>query len=324
MRRFALAAVAVMLVASAAHAQDIDDLDEGVVLETPFVTGIEPNVWEFNLQVGFLDLANSLVGADGIIVDLEGATEAIYGNMTLEGESSFHPQMRFNRTFGTHLALENTVGFAIGDYLQSVDRNSLEKWIEADDENNVLTEFELEKGSYFVWMHEHSLVWYPRGEGRLQPYLLAGAGTQTYFLDSRYVDGSSNAFAFSYGAGLRIIGDDLYSFKLEVRNYHTNISYKVAEIFETRQNLKGDGLIKFPVSRLVDGADLTEEQVRALVEQLDLDSETVITPGFDVNWLIEQAGELGYNSARLPAQYDGLEEESYTNLYVSFGFSAAF
>ncbi len=332
MRRFALVVAALgLLFAPAASAQDIDELDEDVVLEAPFEPGIEAGKWEFSLLFGYVDLSHTLMQADGIVVDVEGANEAIFGDMELAGESSFHPQLRINRNFGQHLALVNTVGFAIGDFQQSVS-NDQERWLDPLDAGNVLTDLELEKGSYFVWMHDHALTWYPRGQGRLQPYLVGGVGTQFYFVDSRYIDGMASGLTFSYGAGLRVVGDDLFSLQIEVRNYQTAIQYDVDPIFETRQNLDGNALIDFPVSRLVPGDTLTEEQVRAIADQLGLDVETTVTPEVDVDWLLptpdpnDDPGRLIYqNSAvRIPQLYPGFEEQSYSNLLISVGFTASF
>lgn len=327
MRRFPFAAVAACLwLAAPAVAQDIDDLDEGVVLEKPFVVGIEPGVWELTLQVGYLDLSNVLMRADGIVTDVEGAKDAIFSDMEISGEQSFHPQLRVTRTFGRHFALENSVGFAIGDFLQSASGVGT-KWTDPNGDN-VLTDLEREKGSYFLWMHDHGLAWYPRGEGRVQPYLVAGAGSQVYFLDSKYVEGSASGFAFSYGAGLRVVGDDLYSLRIEVRNYHTSVRFAPGSVFETRQDLRGESLIDFPVSRLVPGNQLTEAQVRAAAAQLGLDVETARSPETDVDWLQidPSTGRFRFDDPNvlIPQPYDEYDEESYSNLWISAGFTAAF
>ena len=133
------------VIAPGAVAQDIDDLDEGVVLETPFEPGIEPGVWELSMQVGYIDFSNKFMGAEGIIIDLEDPQQAIFADMELSGASSFHPQVRVGRTLGNHFVFENSIGFAIGDFEQNVS-GAQEKWTDQLGTNE-FTEIEREQGS---------------------------------------------------------------------------------------------------------------------------------------------------------------------------------
>lgn len=316
MRRFAsFWAVAALLLALPATAQDIDDLDdldEGVVLESPFEPGIEPNVWELSLNFGNVGYATTLVEADGIVVDVEDPVTALYADTALEGESSFNPQFRVGRTFGTHFALEASFGFAIGDFEQTA--SNFVSWSDPNDDNT-LTEVEREKGSYFVYTQELAGVYYPRGEGRVQPYLIGSIGQSYWELDSNYVDGITDNLAFSYGAGLRIVADDLYSFRVEVRQYRQNVQFELADTFFELPNLDADGLVDFPVSRLqtVAEANLSEPEILAILDSLDLDPE-------------EFRSDDGTfpQSLLLPRPYPELEEQTYTSLFISAGFTAAF
>jgi len=259
-----------------ALAQDIDDLgdlDEGVVLEEPFHRGVQPNTWGLAILFGYRNVANTLLQADGIIVDVEFPDEASFADMKLKGEQSFSPQVRLTRTIGEHFGIELGGGFALGDYEQSID-SPLRNWVDPDGENDV-TATETQKGSYWVWTGELSGVWYPRGRGVVQPYLIGGAGMENFDIDSDYIDGGTSSFVFSYGAGLKIVGDDLYSIRIEVRNYHTSLAHSVGQTFRRLPNLSADKLVDFPVSRLVDRDSLTPEEVAAIFEALDLDPASV-------------------------------------------------
>jgi hypothetical protein len=296
----------IMMAPAPSAAQEAAELDEGVAVETPFVVGVEPGVWELGLQVGYLNLNHRLFGATAIVVDVEDPSTAIFGDMEVSGESSFHPQLKINRTFGRHFAFESALGFTVGDYQQSVVEGSLELWIDPSDPGNELTDLERERGSYFMWMYEGSGVWYPLGEGRVQPFVTGGVGFQQYNIDSKYLGGASSSVAFSYGGGLRVIGDDLYSFRLEVRNYHTSIQFDVAQEFIEVPNLTADGLVRFPVSRLVNRSELSEEEYDRILAELELD-------------------QVGLQPARVPVRYaEQFAKEAFSNLWISIGFVAAF
>jgi len=308
--RAAVVATALWVTAVPAWAQDIDDLDEGVVMETPFEPGVESSVWEISVQIGYLNLDRILMEAPGVVVDVENPSDAIFASMELRGELSFSPQLKINRTFGNNFAVENAFGFAIGDFQQSVQDDQVAWTLAGAVSTNTLTEQEIEAGSYFMWFHEHSLVYYPRGEGRIQPYLGVGLGTQHYGVDSAYIEGNASSLAFSYGAGLRVIADDLYSFRLEVRNYHSSIQYDVADSFRPDQvNLTGDGIVGFPVAELRELAGLTpaeRDRAEALWNELELDPDQ-----FD--------GQIA-----VPFPVDEYEEQPYSSLWFSLGFVAAF
>ncbi len=313
MRRFApLWAVVALLCALPAAAQDIDDLDEGVVLEKPFELGIEPNSWEISLYFGNLNYDQVLLTTPGIILDVEDPQDILYGDSELSGETSFSPQMRVGRSFGRHLALEAAFGFSIGDFVQTA--TNFVTWRDPNSDND-LTDVESEKGSYFVYMHELAGVYYPRGKGRLQPYLIGSLGQNFWQLDSNYVDGIANSLVYSYGAGLRVVGDDLYSFRLEVRRYSTTIQHQVNDVFITAPSLDGRSLIDIPVSRLRSVADsgFTEEQILALLDALDLNPDDFVNAN----------GEFPPDLL-LPVPYEELQEESYDSIYLSAGFTAAF
>lgn len=300
-------ALPTLLLATAALAQDIndlDDLDEGVVLEEPFVPGIQPNTWGLSVHFGYLNVANTLLRAEGIVVDVEFPDEASFSDMTLDGQLSFSPQVRFTRTIGTHFGLEAGGGFALGDYQQNL-TGELTNWVDADGDNTV-TDTEIQKGSYWIWNTELSGVWYPRGRGVLQPYLIAGAGLDVYNIDSAYIEGGTNAFAFSYGAGLKLVGDEIYSIRIEVRNYHTTMNHSPADSFRELPNLSADRKVNYPVSRLVDQSELTQAEIDAILQQLDIDPSAIDA------------------QTPLPVPYGKYESETMSSLWISVGFEATF
>ena len=292
------------LPALAQDIDDLDDLDEGVVLEEPFVFGVQPNSWGMTFLFGYRNISNTLLEAQGIVVDVEFPDDVSFADMKLSGEQSFNPQVRLTRTFGRNFALELGGGFSIGDYKQTIE-GELTNWVDPEGDNDV-TETEIAKGSYWVWSGELSGVWYPRGKGVVQPYIIGGVGYDWFDIDTVYIDGATSSLAFSYGAGLKLVGDELYSIRLEIRNYHTGLAHSVGKTFRTLPNLSADALVDFPVSELVDRESLTQEEIDAIFEALDLDPN-----GLD---------ELTV----LPVPYSGYEEQTFSNLWFSLGFEATF
>jgi hypothetical protein len=303
-----LRALALICPASALAQAQPAPTDEGVVVEAPFVRGIEPNTWELGLQIGYLGLNHTLIESNEIVVDMEAPDELIFGSMELTGEFGFAPKFMLNRTFGSHLALENSVSFAFGDFEQSM-TGAQAKWREVGS-SNTLTENEIETGSFFALVQDHSLTYYPFGDGLLQPFVSGGIGSQWYELDSDYIaDGLTGAFSFSYGLGLRVVADDLYSFRLEVRNYHAQVEFEVADYWRVQQNEAGNALISVPVMRLVDFEDATVQEIEEIFQALDLP----LPAPLDATTL-----------PAVPVRVESFDPIDFTNLYFSLGFTAAF
>ena len=294
---------------------DLDDLDEGVVLEEVFEPGIEPNKWEISVLFGAKDLAQDLLEAPAIIVDIEEPGDFLVADMKLEGTQSFAPGLRMDRTFGRNFALEGAALFAVGDFEQSL-TGFQRKYTDPLSENE-LSEEEREKGSYFQWNTELSALWYPRGEGRIQPYLIGAVGYQFMELDSVYVDGISSAPVFSYGAGLRVVGDDLYSFRLEVRNFHSTLSFDAAREFATIVAPNGGGLFDIPIFQLVEEGEVElDENFQPVDPEL---RELFQSLGINAREFIESGATLPVFSRDV--SYD---DTTLSSLFVSVGFVAAF
>jgi len=325
----------------AANAQDfddLDDLDEGVVLEEVFEPGVEPSSWELSLTFGTMDVSQELLTVPGIVVDIEEPGEFITADMNLSGEQSFSPSVTIGRTFGRNFAIQGTALFAVGDYEQTLTGNQ-RKYVDPLSDNEV-TELETEKGSFWQWNSSLEALWYPRGEGRIQPYLIGGFGYQLLELDSIYVSGNVSAPVYSYGIGLRIVGDDLYSFRVEVRNYQATQTFEAANRFATIVAPNGGGIFDIPVFQERVNSDGT---VEVLIEKDRQDvSATVLDPelaavlqNLGVN-IVDYVPETLANSLAngetvttnivapsftTDVTYDDV---SYSQLHITVGFVASF
>ena len=87
---------------------DLESLDEDVVTEKPFEAGIDTDKWELSFQIGFMNLAQTLFRADQIVVKWNSKGK-IFGDMEVQGKSSFSPQLRLSRNWG-HLGWQQTIG----------------------------------------------------------------------------------------------------------------------------------------------------------------------------------------------------------------------
>lgn len=230
------------------------DGEETVVTEEEFVPALEHGVWEVGLQFGSMNLAQTLVQAKRILVDYEqDDTSALFADMTLEGQSSFAPALRLSYVWG-RLALDNSLGFALGDYQQVIQGPVIAPNIDTE---NVLSDNEIKKGSYFVWFHDSALSYYVLTRGRVLPFVSVGAGSQHFFLDSpSYVDGIANSLSFSFGGGVRIIGDQLFSVRIEAREFIQEVQFDARDAFlEDQPNPDtnapvGERLIDIPLTQL--------------------------------------------------------------------------
>ena len=225
---------------------DLDDLDEDVVTEQPFIPGIEVGHWEVTFMLGYLDLNQDLIKARQIIIDWNQG-DTIYADMKLTGQSSFSPQLRLGRNL-QWFTIELGLGLALGDYRQSVANLS---WRPVDSDEP-FTENDIEKGSYFVWYYDGNLTYNIKKTGRVIPYVTGGIGGQSYSLDSSYIYGLSTGMTYNAGIGFRVIGDELFQFRLEVRNYWSEIQFHSnANFRENQVNPEADDeLINIPTTAL--------------------------------------------------------------------------
>jgi hypothetical protein len=207
---------------------DLESLDEDVVTEKPFEAGIDTDKWELSFQIGFMDLAQTLFQADQIVVKWNSKGK-IFGDMEVTGKSSFSPQVRISRNWG-HLGWQGTVGLCLADFSQSVS-NTKERSISGNQGDVILLETDLETGSLALWYHDFSLVYNVKTKGRILPYVLGGVGAQYWFVDSAYINDTRPALTYSIGGGIRIVGDDLFSVTLEVRNYFSKVEHRSDSIF---------------------------------------------------------------------------------------------
>ncbi len=240
MRRTAFAEGCLLLVlfmaltAGICRAQDLDNLDDlesldqDVVTEKPFEAGIDTDKWELSFQIGFMNLAQTLFRADQIVVKWNSKGK-IFGDMEVKGQSAFSPQLRIARNWG-HLGWQQTFGLTLTDFAQSVS-NSKERSVSGNQGDVVLLETDLERGSLAMWYHDTALVYNVLTKGRVIPYLMGGVGGQYWYVDSSYINDTPPILAYNIGAGIRIVGDDLFSVTVEVRDYFSKVQHRSGAIF---------------------------------------------------------------------------------------------
>jgi len=228
---------------------DLEDLDQDVVTEKPFEPGITVDKWEVQLQIGFMSLTNTLFGADQIIVKWDAAGK-LFADMTIDGSSSFSPQIRFGRNWG-HIGWQSTLGMAMGNFTQRVS-NVTERSVSGRPGEVVLDETDPETGSLVMWYQDQALVYNILTKGRVIPYVLGGIGAQYWVIDSTYIFNSQAAFTYSFGGGIRIVGDELFSVVFEIRDYVATVQHRSDAVFLDSQIDPGDDtrLVNIPMTAL--------------------------------------------------------------------------
>jgi len=207
---------------------DLESLDEDVVTEKAFEAGIEVDKWELTIQLGFMQVPKPLYQADQILVKWNSKGK-LFGDMQIEGESSFSPQFRIGRNWG-HIGWQSTFGMTMGDFSQNI-TNIEERSLSGNPGDITLGENDPEIGSLVLWYHDQALIYNIRTRGHIIPYVMGGIGAQYWVIDSAYIKGADPAITYSFGGGIRIVADDLFSVVFEVRDYLSTVQHQSSAIF---------------------------------------------------------------------------------------------
>ncbi len=259
--RVALLSTALILLAGAAVAQVDDDKVfnlstsetaetkvDSVAAEVRYEPGIEPGKFELSLTLGFTGLTKTLLQHDQIIYK---ATSEFfyYGDVTLEGESAFTPFLHLGYNLNPYLAVEAQFGMAFSEYNSTIENaRAVNPEGGSPEEVTEIGEFDPEHRSVLgIYANLHALL-YPLnigndGKGRWHPYVTVGVGGAQYDMDSNYTDDAASAFNTSFGAGIRLIADDMISVRFEILQMIHDIEFAPAEYFDTRD----DGTVRVPV-----------------------------------------------------------------------------
>ncbi len=231
--------------------EDLESLDEEVVTEKVFQAGIDVDKWELTVQIGFMQVPKPIFRAEQILVKWNSKGK-LFADMQIDGNSSFSPQVRIGRNWG-HLGWQATLGMTMGDFRQNIDAASVvEHSFSGKPGEVVLEENDPEIGSLVTWYHEQALVYNILVRGHLIPYVLGGIGAQYWVIDSAYLKSSDPALTFSFGGGLRVVADDLFSVVFEVRDYMSKVQHNSSSTFLTDQVDPDDDtrLIDIPLTQL--------------------------------------------------------------------------
>jgi len=227
------------------------------------IPAYEPVIPERNLEVtltlGFWQLTEQLLAHDNIIYKYTDKN-TFFGDVSLQGQSAFHPQLRLNYNLMPWFALEPVMGFSVSEYVAQVSNPiSLSNQAFGEDDNipvsiEEIGEFDAENRSCITISTGMNAVFYPRdygnfGKGRWHPFVQGGMHHTWMILNSDYTDAASKMWDMSGGLGFRYIADDMISIRMEVMYHHMIVGFDPGTEFVVRN----DGTTFVPITQWVDG-----------------------------------------------------------------------
>lgn len=216
---------------------------------------------EFSMALGFIDLGTTLLSHEQIVYKY--TTEYTYwGDVDLNGQNAFAPQLRLGYSLTKWLAVESIGSISFSEYEASVTNRNRRKNEpgSAVEENPALGEYDAERRSLITLSFGGNAVFYPMGlireEGRglLQPYLTGGYSRLWYDMNSQYSDGMVSTNDYNIGGGLRIVGDDRVSIRFEVAYHMNTVEFDAPEYFQILD--EGTTLIPLEEHPIIDGVRL--------------------------------------------------------------------
>jgi hypothetical protein len=240
---------------------------EAIRAEEENIPTYEPVIPERNLELtltlGFWQLNKELLAAEGIIYKYTDKN-TFFGDVSLNGQSAFHPQLRLNYNMMPWFSLEPVIGFSVSEYQARIS-NAQQLSNQAFGEENVpedvdeIGEFDAENRSCITLSTGVNAIFYPSdygnfGTGRWHPYLQAGAHHTWVTLNSDYTDSAATTWDLSGGLGLRFIADDLISMRFEVMYHHMTVDFDPGEAFAVRD----EGHTHIPITQYIQGEGQVE------------------------------------------------------------------
>ncbi len=233
---------------------------EVIRAEEENVTTYEPVIPERNLELtltlGFWQINKELLGAEGIIYKYTDKN-TYFGDVSLIGQSAFHPQLRVNYNLLPWFSMEPVIGFSVSEYQARISNAiSLSNQAFGEGDDNVpvpvedVGEFDAENRSCITLSTGVNAVFYPQdygnfGTGRWHPFVQGGAHHTWMNLNSDYTDTPATMWDLSGGLGVRFIADDLVSIRFEVMYHHMTVDFEPGEAFAVRD----EGNTHIPITR---------------------------------------------------------------------------
>jgi hypothetical protein len=245
------------------------DTSQGVGNEDEDIKMYEPNMpkkkLETSLTLGYWNLATKLVDHSSIIYKYTDEY-TYYGDVELNGESAFNPQLRVNYQFSPWFAIEPFFDISVSEYTSSISNhrrviNSSENVeIENYDPNgpsgsfNELGEFDSERRSNITLGSGVNMMFYPYdygnfGKGRFHPYMIGGMSRVWMSINSNYTDQGTTMWRYSGGLGFRMVADDMISIRFEMLYNHIDFNFAPNSAFAELD----EGTQTIPVFELIEG-----------------------------------------------------------------------
>lgn len=219
----------------------------------------EPILPERNLEtsvtLGFWGLDIPLIAHEMLIYKYTDEY-TYYGDVELNGESAFHPQLRLSYNPTTFMALEPFFDISVSEYQSTI--TGARRITNASEggqlEDAEVGEFDFEKRSNITLGTGMNVLLYPHnygnfGKGNWHPFLIGGMSKVWMSINSNYVDDAASMWRYSGGAGIRYVADDMISVRFEMMFHHMSFEFEPGQSYTELD----DGLIKIPVYEYISG-----------------------------------------------------------------------
>lgn len=220
-----------------------DDAEEIVEEEEDqprFEPRIEPGEFALTLTLGYFGLSGDLLEHSNLIYKATD-DEYFFGDIKLKADAAFNPILRLGYDVTSWLGLEGQLGMTFVEYNADITNPRSVDPVNPGNPEDVaeMGDFDAEHRSAVISISNVNALIYPLsfnndGSGRWHPYLTGGVGYAYYSLDSDYIEGGSGALSFNGGFGMKLIGDDLISLRIEALYQIHTIDFEPGEVFRER------------------------------------------------------------------------------------------
>ncbi|MBU8870402.1 MAG: hypothetical protein KOO60_05985 [Gemmatimonadales bacterium] len=192
---------------------------------------------EFSFALGFLDLNTTLMAHDQIVYKYT-PEYTYWGDVVLTGQSAFAPVVRMGYSINKWLSLEGNASLSFSEYTSQITdaKSRKNEPLSPVNEDIEVGEFDPEHRSLITFLGGGNLLLYPlnimgEGKGLLQPFLTTGFGRLWYDINSDYSAGMVSTNNFNFGGGLRLLGDERISLRIELLYHKNTVEFEPAKYY---------------------------------------------------------------------------------------------
>jgi hypothetical protein len=220
---------------------------------------IDERTLEASVTLGLWVLDKTLLQHDNIIYKYT-KEDTYYGDVAIQGQSAFNPQLRLNYNLFPWFSLEPVFGFSVSEYTATVGRprslsnQAIGSGDDALEDVPGIGEYDAENRSIITLSTGLNAIFYPHdygnfAKGRWHPYVQGGFTRTWLSINSNYTDESASAWDLNGGGGIRLVADKLISVRFEVLYHHMTVDFAPRQWFRELD----EGETRIPIFEYIEG-----------------------------------------------------------------------